>query len=125
MTLYSGPGSIEYRGRVLRQAESISIKPESGNQDVNTLADGHAGHTPGVLKFVASVTSAVPSEASGGLEFDFIAAIASRATIEFTYVIAGKRYRIKGDIRSGDLSSKIGDPNGASWEHHGKLEGVT
>lgn len=125
MTVYAGPGSVEYRGRVLRQAESISIKFESGNQDVPTLADGYAGHSPGVKKVSVTVTAAVPSEASGGLEFDFPSAIQSQGTFEFTYVVAGKRYRVKGDLRSGDLSSKIGDATGASWEHHGKLEGIT
>lgn len=125
MTLYSGPGSVEYRGRVLRQAESIDIKFDTGNQDVDTLADGFAGHTPGVKKITVSVSAAVPSEASGGLEFNFVAAMEAQATIEFTYVVAGARYRVRGDLRSGSLTSKIGDKNGASWEHHGKLVGTT
>lgn len=126
MTVYSGPGSVEYRGRVLRQAKSIRINVDSGNKDVNTLADGHAGHTPGPKMVTVDVSSAIPAESAGGLELDTVALVNSQQEVEFTYVIAGKRYRVKGDLRNTGLSTDAeGGANEQSWQHVGTMQGST
>lgn len=124
MTVYSGPGSVEYRGRVLRQAKSVRINIESNNKDVNTLADGRAGHTPGPQMVTVDVSSAIPAESSGGLELDTVAIVRAQQEVEFTYVIAGSRYRVKGDLRNTSLNSDAeGGANEQSWQHVGILLG--
>lgn len=126
MTLYSGPGFVEYRGRVLREAKSISINFESNNKDVNTLTQGRAGHTPGPKTCTVDVSSAIPSEASGGLEVDFVALCNAQAELELTYAIAGKRYRVKGDLRSAKLNTDAeGGANELTYQHVGTLQSTT
>ncbi len=126
MTVYSGPGSVAYRGRVLRQAKSLRINVESNNKDVNTLADGRAGHTPGPKMVTVDVSSAIPAESSGGLEVDFVAITNAQQEVEFTYVLAGTRYRVKGDLRNTNLQSDAeGGANEVSYQHIGTLQGTT
>lgn len=126
MALYSGPGYVEYQGRVLRQAKDVEIKFDPQNKDVNTLLLGRAGHTPGPAMVTVSVTSAIPSADAGGLEVDWIAASAAQAEVELTYVCAGTRYRVRGDVRDASMkSSAEGEANTVSFTHHGKLLGTT
>jgi hypothetical protein len=126
MTVYSGPGAVEYRGRVLRQAKSLRINFETNNKDVNTLADGRAGHTPGPKLVTVDVSSAIPAESAGGLEVDFVAISQAQQEVEFTYVLAGTRYRVKGDLRSASMSSDAeGGANEVSYQHVGTLQGTT
>jgi hypothetical protein len=126
MTVYSGPGSVEYRGRTLRQAKNIKLQIETGNKDVMTLADGRAGHTPGPEMCTVDVASAIPSEQSGGLEIDFVALARAKQEVEFTYQIAGLRYRVKGDVRGVGLSTDAeGGANEVSYQHVGIIVGAT
>lgn len=126
MSEYSGPGFVEYRGRVLREAKSIDINFDSNNKDVNTLSQGHAGHTPGPKTVTVDVSSAIPSEASGGLEVDFVALCNAQREIELVYVIAGARYRVKGDLRSTKLKTDAeGGANEITYQHVGKLQSTT
>lgn len=126
MSEYSGPGFVEYRGRVLREAKSIRINFESNNKDVNTLTQGRAGHTPGPKMATVDVSNAVPSESSGGLEVDYVALCNAQREVEFVYVIAGRRYRVKGDLRSASLNTDAeGGANEVSFQHVGTLQSTT
>ena len=126
MTVYSPPGFIEYRGRVLREAKSIRMNFESNNKDVNTLTGGRAGHTPGPEMVTVDVASAIPNAVSGGLEVDWVALSRARAEVELVYVIADKRYRVKGDLRSVSMQTDAeGGANEISFQHVGTLQSTT
>ena len=55
-------GIVYINGKQLTMASKITLKRETGSKQVNTIALGYAGESPGSPMMTGSVTSAIPSQ---------------------------------------------------------------
>ena len=115
---YSAPGFVSYNGRPLLQSDTISLKIDTDNKDVNTLLLGRAGHSAGPVKATFTVSAAVPA---GGLEIDWPTIALQQAQIALTFTIAGRAYNATGDVRNVELSTSTDKANAVSFEFHARL----
>lgn len=113
---YSGPGQVLFRSRVVLQASSLKFQIQTDNKDVNTLAAGRAGHSPGAKKVQIQVENAVPA---AGMEVDWPGLALAQAEVPIGVRIAGKTYECSGDLRDVDMDSSVDQPNKVSWTFHG------
>jgi hypothetical protein len=92
-------GSIFLDGIPLAECTKISVKHSSGANDVNTLAKGRAGESPGVQSSMVTLGSAVPVV---GREYDFLDALQKGKKVEVVLFRAGKKITGEGFLREFD-----------------------
>lgn len=88
-------------GALLTQQNQVQLSLDSGNKEVMTTALGFAGISPGAGITRAQIRNAILAT---GVEFNPIALMKSRRTVELTFFLAGQQ--ITGDffIMSATLS---------------------
>lgn len=114
---YSGPGFVRVRGVVVLQASKIEFKFNPNNKSVMTLMLERAGHSTGPKEVEVSVENAIPQ---AGMEVDWFGLSAAGQEIALDFVLAGKTYACRGDLRDVSASTDVGSPNGVNWSFSGK-----
>jgi hypothetical protein len=115
---FSGPGFVRRGATTLLKATSIDFSFESGNTDVDTLLEERAGHSAGPKKVTINIDEAIPT---AGLEVDWVAVSASADEVDLDFVIAGRTYQCRGDVRDAKIGTGVGKPNTIAFNFHGKL----
>ncbi len=92
-------GAIFLDGTPLAECTKISVKHTSGANDVNTLAKGRAGESPGVQSSMVTLGSAVPVV---GREYDFLKALQNGTLVQVALFRAGKKITGEGFLREFD-----------------------
>lgn len=117
MARYSGPGFVSYQGRPVLQAKSVDVQIQSGNNDVDTLILGRAGHSKGSKKVQIQVDNAIPQ---AGPEIDWEGLAEAQEEIPLSFTVAGKTRNCVGDIRDVTVKSSTDAANIISYTFHGR-----
>lgn len=113
---YSGPGFVRVRGVPVLRSNNIKFTLDTGNEDVDELLEGRAGHNNGPRKVTVTVAGGIPQS---GMEvrWDQVAAVGDEVAVDF--VIAGQVRQCRGDIRNVEIDSTT-TGNTYNWTFHGK-----
>ena len=113
---FSGPGFVRARGVPVLRVNNIGWDLDTGNEDVDELLEGRAGHNNGPRKVSVSVEGGIPMS---GLEvrWDQIADAGEEVALDF--VVANEVRQCRGDIRQVSIKSTT-TGNTYSWQFHGK-----
>lgn len=84
---------------LLAEATNFEIRHSSGANDVNTLAKGRAGESPGVQAAMVTLSSVIPVV---GREYDFLKALQSGTLVKVVVIRAGKTLTGEGFVREFD-----------------------
>ncbi len=101
-------GSIFVDGEPLAEATKISVKHTSGGNDINTMAKGAAGESPGVQRAMVTISSAVPVV---GVEKDFLDLLQSGKLVEVVVFAHGKKKTFEGFVRDFDEDYDVSSPS--------------
>ncbi len=104
-------GAIFLDGVPLAEATSFDIKHSSGANDVNTLAKGRAGESPGVQASMVTLNSVIPVV---GREYDFLKALQAGTLVQVAIFRAGKKLTGEGFIREFDEKYDVGSASADS-----------
>lgn len=100
------------------EATNVSIEFNPSLQAVDTL-EGRSGYTQGAGFATISAGAAVPI---GGLEFDFMSAMAKNEPHDLEVVVGGKSYAGSGFFQSGSVGQSAGANTESSWTWEGQLK---
>ena len=104
-------GAMFLDGTPLAEATSFDVKHSSGANDVNTLAKGRAGESPGVQSAMVTLNSVVPVV---GREYDFLKALQEGRLVEVVLFRAGKKLTGQGFVREFDEKFDVNSPSADS-----------
>lgn len=124
LTRYQGPGEIYANGRLLAEAQSITVRTLSNNNKVRTMKKGLSGYSAGPTEVEIKIESAVPR---AGYEVDFKGICERKETVSIVHNDAGNiRRRYEGwidDVEQGQSNdnaatlsaSFVGKPVGSTF----------
>lgn len=112
LTQYQGPGEIQFNGKTLAEATSVSVSIAPNSTPVNTMKKGMAGRSRGPATSTIRVGNAVPV---AGLEVDFIDKCIEDEDITVTIIIGSKRRSFDGYITTVDVEYSVGSAAGATF----------
>jgi len=99
------------------EVTNISVQFDSGAVRIDTL-EGLAGKSDGSGSVTISVSQAIPL---GGLEFDFVSALATGTYHQMQIPIGAKSYIGNGWFQSGSGGQGVNAASEAGWEWTGEL----
>lgn len=106
-------------GTFQMKASNVSITTNSGQQRLDTLAEGLSGFVPGSGDTSISGTSIVPI---GGLEFDWHSAAAKGGYHTIQVVIGAKQYTGIGKFMDATTSQSVNSGTEGSFNWTGQLK---
>lgn len=110
--------SVYVNGALLAEEATVRVRRDTRAQEVNTVAKGFAGLSPGAQKTMITVENAVPA---AGLEFDPSQFLKSLSVVELTLARPdGKTLTSKGFITSDDMSHSVNTESRLSFEFEGE-----
>lgn len=89
---------------LLSEESQVSIDVQSRAQEINTVAKGFAGLSPGAAKIELSVDSSIPA---ADFEFNPGSRLRTLQVVEFTIFAAGRTLTTKGFITSYTVSHGV------------------
>jgi hypothetical protein len=106
------------------QLELTDVKCDfdGGLQEVHTIRKPLAGWTEGGGKCSITFASAIPK---GGLEFDYMSAVARHEDHTLTVTIGAQEYQSTGVFQTAGVSQAVGASASASAEWQGDLLALT
>jgi len=123
LTRYQGPAEIYVNGRLLAEAQTISVRTISNNTKVRTMKKGLAGFSAGPTEVEIKIESAVPRS---GYEVDFKTACENKSVAQIVHADAGGvRRRYEGWIDDVDQSQSTDSAATMSVSFVGKPAGAT
>jgi len=96
--------TVVINGAVLSEEARVTIDRRSNAQQVNTVAKGYAGDSPGAAMMTISVDNAVPSE---DFEFDPGPYMLTLKPVEIKIFAAGRSLKTDGRITDDNFSHAV------------------
>ena len=104
---------VYVNGALLAEEGTVSIDVDSRAQEVNTVAKGFAGLSPGAAKIMVRVDNAIPAAA---FEVNPGKYLQSLQVVEFTFFAAGATLTTKGFITKYSISHGVNSDAKLSFE---------
>lgn len=104
------------------ELQNVKLTLDGGLIEVRTIQKGLAGYTESGGKANMQIGSAIPK---GGLEFDFLSAVANHDKVDMELTIGGKSYQATGMFLNGDVSQSDNGSSAVNAEWQGELKALS
>jgi hypothetical protein len=107
---------VYVNSNLLTEESNVTVKRESGSNEVKTVAKGYAGESPGAPMTMITVRNAVPS---ADFEFNPGLNINRSEEVEVSIFAAGKTLTVVGFIISDNFTHGVGNQAELEFEFRG------
>lgn len=107
---------VYINGNLLTEESNVTVDHDSNSNEVNTVAKGYAGESPGATKTMISMRNAVPS---ADFEFNPAPFINNMTEVEVSVFAAGKTLTVVGFIHKSNFQHGVGNAAELSFDFRG------
>lgn len=102
--------------------ESVSVEIDGQVTDLVSMIDGLVGFNYGAKSINISFNNYINT---GGIEFDFVAAIANESSHTVQVVLGGKQLSLEGVFTSGSISGASGETSKSAMSFRAPFDNLT